>query len=98
MSEATITLPMQVVRMMFAASNHLFGEPTAFQVACDVIEHAAMELRTVHDALCGTPSDSQELAVHAYRASEHIKAGLEIVKILEKAQRESGETESKGAS
>jgi hypothetical protein len=86
-SETTVTLPIEVVRNLFAASNHSFGEPTPLQIACDIIEHAAMELDTLGVALHGNSGNSRDLALHASRASEQIKAGLEIVKVLDKTER-----------
>ncbi|HKO46641.1 MAG TPA: hypothetical protein VJV79_02905 [Polyangiaceae bacterium] len=84
--EVTLTLKLSSVLTLFAAGSNSFGsDPTPFDMVSDIVEHAAAELHMLHDALIGEPSNSEELASHAYRVSAQILAGLEIAKSLEKA-------------
>jgi hypothetical protein len=85
-----VTVDVQTLRMLFAGGNRSFPgtelDPLAF--ALDVIEHGAMELYTLHDALRADQDDVKDLASHAWRASVQLTAALELIQNLNEAAAE----------
>ena len=86
----TVTLTMNLfeLRALFAGGNRSSGTANDADPLClalDIIEHAAMELYTLHDAMRGQEDRVDELANHAWRLSVQLTAGIELVHALQKA-------------
>lgn len=84
----TLTVSVRELRQLFAGGNHSGGgamegaDPLMF--ALDIIEHGAMELYTLHDALKSAEERTEDLADHMWRLSEQLKSGLALVLALQK--------------
>jgi hypothetical protein len=89
--KVTITLEVGDLRSLFMAGNHSAGgaisDINPLALALDIIEHAAMELMTLHLAIQGDVDNAFEdhLASHAWRVSRQIEAGGELVGALRAA-------------
>jgi hypothetical protein len=85
----TLTVDLVELRQLFAGGNRCRGgvpdDANPLDFALDIIEHAAMELYTLHDALRGTEDRTEELASHMWRLSVQLTAGIELVYALQKA-------------
>ncbi len=87
-SKVTLTVNLFELRALFAGGNRSMGtaeDANPLNLALDIIEHAAMELYTLHDALNGNEGRVEDLANHAWRLSVQLTAGIELVHALQKA-------------
>jgi hypothetical protein len=84
----TLTVGLFALRALFAGGNRSSGtakDADPLGMALDIIEHAAMELHTFHDALMSDENRIEELANHAWRLSAQLESGIELVNALKKA-------------
>ena len=84
----TLTVDAATICNLFMASNnnlHVVGEEVAdpLCIALNVIEHAAMELYTLHDALIGEAVRAEDMGLHAWRLSEQLTAAADLVRALQ---------------
>jgi hypothetical protein len=82
----TLTLEIGELRELFMAGNHsCFGtaaDADPLGMALDIIEHAAMELYTMHDALRADECNEEKIADHAWRLSRQLTSGVALVQAL----------------
>jgi len=81
----TLTLDAMELCQLFAGGNRTFPNPDPLALALDIIEQAADTLQMVHDALIGTPDNSQEIASYAWRMSRQLAIGMTLVEALKKS-------------
>ena len=86
----TLTLSVSELRQLFAGGNHSGGggveDANPLCLALDIIEHGAMELYTLSDALRVQEDRTEELANHMWRLSEQLMSGIALVQALQKAK------------
>ncbi|HKO46640.1 MAG TPA: hypothetical protein VJV79_02900 [Polyangiaceae bacterium] len=85
----TLTLEIGELRELFMAGNHSGGgtaeDADPLAMALDIIEHAAMELYTLYDAMRADQSNEENIAEHTWRLSRQLSSGLALVQALRHA-------------
>jgi len=87
-AKVTLTVSVFELRQLFAGGNRSgcggADDANPVDFALDIIEHAAMELHTLHDALMSPENRIEELANHAWRLSVQLESGIALVNALKK--------------